>query len=207
MATKKLDFATTEKIDVTQHIEKKGNFSYLSWPFAVSELRKAYPEGYWRVQSQDNGSPCILSEVGAFVSVTVYLHKECPGFTQIHPVLNYKNKPILIPNPYEINTSIQRCLVKAIALATGIGLHIYAGEDLPPVEAEPPLPNLTKEEVSKLHYAIHGSMDIDTLGLIWKQDVVPVYSRVSQDDQTALVGAKNKWKAELQEALLGGPEA
>ena len=207
MATKKLDFATTEKIDVTQHIEKKGRFSYLSWPFAVSELRKAYPEGYWRVQSQDNGSPCILSEVGAFVSVTVYLHKDCPGFTQIHPVFNHQNKPILKPGAFDINTSIQRCLVKAIALATGIGLHIYAGEDLPPAEVEPHLPPLTKEEVSKLHYAIYGSVDIDTLGLIWKQDVNPIRDRVTPEQQAELVEAKDKREAELQEALLGGPEA
>ena len=53
------------------------------------------------------------------------------GFKQVHPVLNHKNKTIENPNAFEINTSIQRCLVKAIALATGIGLHIYAGEDLP----------------------------------------------------------------------------
>ena len=50
--------------------------------------------------------------------------------SQIHPVLDGRNQPILEPSSFDINTSIQRCLVKAIALH-GLGLYIYAGEDLP----------------------------------------------------------------------------
>ena len=50
--------------------------------------------------------------------------------SQIHPVLDARNKPIEMPSAFDINTSIQRCLVKAIALH-GLGLYIYAGEDLP----------------------------------------------------------------------------
>ncbi len=50
--------------------------------------------------------------------------------SQIHPVLDHKNRPILAPTPFDINTSIQRSLVKAIALH-GLGLNIYAGEDSP----------------------------------------------------------------------------
>lgn len=59
--------------------------------------------------------------------------------SQIHPVLDAKNRPILAPTSFDINTSIQRCLVKAIALH-GLGLSIYAGEDLPIAEAEAPMP-------------------------------------------------------------------
>ena len=50
--------------------------------------------------------------------------------TQIHPVLDNQNKTINAPNAFQINTSIQRCLAKAIALH-GLGIHLYAGEDLP----------------------------------------------------------------------------
>ena len=50
--------------------------------------------------------------------------------SQVHPVLDAKNRPIELPNSFEINTSIQRCLVKSSALH-GLGLYIYAGEDLP----------------------------------------------------------------------------
>ncbi len=55
--------------------------------------------------------------------------------SQIHPVLDARNRPILAPNAFDINTSIQRCLVKAIALH-GLGLYIYAGEDLPHASTE-----------------------------------------------------------------------
>jgi hypothetical protein len=55
--------------------------------------------------------------------------------SQIHPVLDSKNRPILAPTAFDINTSIQRCLVKAIALH-GLGLYIYAGEDLPATSDE-----------------------------------------------------------------------
>ena len=61
--------------------------------------------------------------------------------SQIHPVLDGKNQPILEPTAFEINSSLQRCLVKAIALH-GLGLYIYAGEDLPdgqaPTASTPP---------------------------------------------------------------------
>jgi hypothetical protein len=55
--------------------------------------------------------------------------------TQIHPVLDARNRPILAPSSFDINTSIQRCLVKATALH-GLGLYIYAGEDLPQAVTE-----------------------------------------------------------------------
>ena len=44
-----MNFAELEKTDVTKHIEKKGRFSYLSWPFAVSNFRKACPGGRWEI--------------------------------------------------------------------------------------------------------------------------------------------------------------
>ena len=63
--------------------------------------------------------------------------------TQVHPVLDNANKSVKEPNAFQINTSIQRCLTKAIALH-GLGIHIYAGEDLPQVT---PLDNLQKKEL------------------------------------------------------------
>ena len=115
------------QIDVSPHIEKKGQFSYLSWPFAVAQLRLADPAAMWEVKRFD-GLPYLFTELGYFVEVAVTV----AGVTlsQIHPVLDSRNQPILAPTPFEINTSIQRCLVKAIALH-GLGLSVYAGEDLP----------------------------------------------------------------------------
>lgn len=126
-------FKTLSGIDVNQHVEKKGQFTYLSWAWAVAELRKASPTATWEVIKTD-GLPFCKTECGYFVEVAVTVD----GITlsQIHPVLDNNNKTIPAPNAFQINTSIQRCLVKAIALH-GLGLYIYAGEDLPSVELEP----------------------------------------------------------------------
>lgn len=120
-------FAVLNRINVNEHVEKKGQFSYLSWPYAVAQLRLADPTACWEVRRFD-GLPFLRSETGYFVEVAVTV--QGVTLSQIHPVLDGKNRPIFEPTSFDINTSIQRCLVKAIALH-GLGLSVYAGEDLP----------------------------------------------------------------------------
>jgi hypothetical protein len=120
-------FAKLNAVNVSEHIEKKGQFSYLSWPYAVAQLRIADPAATWSVIRFDN-MPYLKTECGYFVEVAVTV--QGVTLSQIHPVLDAKNRPIDLPSAFDINTSIQRCLVKAIALH-GLGLYIYAGEDLP----------------------------------------------------------------------------
>lgn len=123
------------KVNVVENIKSKGGFNYLSWPYAISELLKNYPEATWTVhdfpQYSDGNRyemPFLKTEIGYFVKVSVTIE----GITrsQLHPILDYRNQSIDKPTTFEINSSIQRCLVKAIALH-GLGLNIYAGEDLP----------------------------------------------------------------------------
>ena len=114
-------------IDVSKHVERKGQFDYLSWPFAVSQLRLADSEATWEVK-RFNGLPFMETDLGFFVEVAVTV--QGVTLSQIHPVLDQRNRPIASPTTFDINTSIQRCLVKAIALH-GLGLNVYAGEDLP----------------------------------------------------------------------------
>jgi hypothetical protein len=125
-------FARLNAINVSDHIEKKGGFSYLSWPYAVAQLRLADPTATWSVV-RFNGLPFLATEAGVFVEVAVTVQ----GITlsQIHPVLDGRNRPLIAPNSFDINTSIQRALVKAIALH-GLGLYVYAGEDLPVASVE-----------------------------------------------------------------------
>ena len=120
-------FRTLFQIDVAKFVEMKGQFSYLSWPFAVAQLRLADPTACWEVRRFD-GLPYLSTELGFFVEVAVTV--QGVTLSQIHPVLDGRNRPILAPTAFDINTSLQRCLVKAIALH-GLGLYIYAGEDLP----------------------------------------------------------------------------
>ena len=128
-------FEELRKVDVSKYVEKKGQFSYLSWAWAVDTLGLHHPEATWEVHEYD-GAPYMYTGCGYFVKVTVTVPvKSDDGYqfirkTQIHPVLDHRNKPIDSPNAFDINTSIQRCLAKAIALH-GLSLYIYQGEDLP----------------------------------------------------------------------------
>jgi hypothetical protein len=146
-------FARLSKINVSSHLEKKGEFSYLSWPYAVEQLRLADPAACWEVRRFD-GLPYLKTETGYFVEVVVTV--QGVTLSQIHPVLDGKNRPIFEPSAFDINTSIQRCLVKAIALH-GLGLYVYAGEDLPTGEERAPakvtaLPTSRTVTVGQQHY-------------------------------------------------------
>lgn len=162
-------------IDVSPYVEKKGAFDYLSWPYAVAQLRLAEPEAIWEVRRFD-GLPYLMTALGYFVEVAVTVQ----GLTlsQIHPVLDGRNQPIDDPTVFDINTSIQRALVKAIALH-GLGLGVYAGEDLPThseggdmappklTEVEPSPPSaggITEKQLKYIQHLIRVTdSDIDEL--------------------------------------------
>lgn len=126
MTTSNNYFTELLAVDVTEHLDRKGHFSYLSWPYAVLQLRTFDEKATWEIKRFD-GLPYQRTEFGTFVEVAVTVKGVC--LSQIHPVLDSRNQPIKTPSAFEINTSIQRCLVKAIALH-GLGLNVYAGEDL-----------------------------------------------------------------------------
>jgi hypothetical protein len=134
-------FAELYTINVNKHVEKKGQFNYLSWAYAVAELLKRHPDATWEI-IEYNGLPYNETPLGFFVKVAVTVNSVTRS--QIHPVLDNNNRPIAKPTSFQINTSIQRCLVKAISLH-GLGLYIYAGEDLPDgaeqEEQSPPQPS------------------------------------------------------------------
>lgn len=150
-------FTALNAVDCTEHIERKGGFSYLSWPFAVKELLSRHPDATWEVVEY-NGQPYCTTPAGCFVKVAVTVG----GITrsQVHPVLNNNNQTVKEPNAFQINTSIQRALVKAIALH-GLGLYIYAGEDIPSATQEPIWPDPAQRkhyatELLRLHKANDG---------------------------------------------------
>lgn len=116
------------KIDVSDKIEKKNNLSYLSWAWAVDTLLQHDPSATWTY-----GLPVMFGEtVMVFCTVNAF----GKSMTAQLPVMDYRNKAIANPDAFAVNTAMQRCLTKAIALH-GLGLSLYAGEDLwNDVEAE-----------------------------------------------------------------------
>ena len=120
-------FKKLNAVDISRLAEQKGRFDYLSWAHAVREVLKVAPDTTWEVHEY-NEQPYMETSTGFYVKVSVTI--EGIVRTQIHPVLDNKNQSIASPSSFQINTSIQRCLAKAIALH-GLGLVLFAGEDLP----------------------------------------------------------------------------
>lgn len=136
------------KLNVNEHTEKKVNLTYLSWAWAWAEALKADPKATFKVEMFND--KCYMDINGtAMVWVTVTLFDK-PMTCQL-PVMDYKNKAITNPDAFQVNTAIMRCMTKALGLH-GLGLYIYAGEDLPEEGRKGPGPIITprgKQEISE----------------------------------------------------------
>ena len=162
-------------INVNNEIKTKGSLKYLSWSFAWDNLMKIYPASTYKVYEKDDvnyfndGRSCWVK-----VGVTV----ESIEHIEMLPVMDFKNKamPLNAVTSVDVNKTIQRALTKAIA-RHGLGIYIYAGEDLPTeeplkeyisVEQQEEIEDLllqTKADVKKFfqHYGIKKVADIETL--------------------------------------------
>ena len=126
-------FQTLSKIDVSHMTEKKGQFTYLSWTHAWKAVKDNYPEATFvktvYTDNQNNPLPFMRDHKGnTFVGVSVTIE----GITieEVYPVTDIRNKAMAHPDAFSVNTSLQRCLTKALAYH-GLGINVYAGEDLP----------------------------------------------------------------------------
>ena len=128
-------FETLFEVNVNGHVEKKNGLSYLSWPYAWAEVKKRFPDANYKVYEMENG--CIYFTDGKTCWVKTGI--EIAGLEHIEylPIMDYKNKSISLENvtSFDVNKSIQRSLTKALA-RHGLGLYLYAGEDLPEIEVE-----------------------------------------------------------------------
>jgi hypothetical protein len=128
------------KINVNEHTEKKNGLTYLSWAWAWREALKADQSATFDVQTFE-GKPYMDVNGTGMVCVTVTMFGQ--PRTCMLPVMDYKNKPILNPDAFAVNTAIMRCMTKALALH-GLGIYIYSGDDLPEDESkEAPTPVAT----------------------------------------------------------------
>ena len=128
------------KINVNDHTERKNGLTYLSWAWAWSEVLKLDPEAQWVAHEygpQGSEVPYMqLPDGSCMVKVTVTIkgkHKSC-----LLPVMNHRNQAIKGPDAFQVNTAIMRCMTKAISMH-GLGLYIYAGEDLPEEDKPEPV--------------------------------------------------------------------
>lgn len=138
--SEKVDYAHIAAINVNEKTERKGNLTYLSWAWAVDRLLRMDPMATWEYRD-----PVYYAEtLMVFCSVTAF----GKTMTAQLPVMDNRNKPIKNPDSFAVNTAMQRCLAKAIALH-GLGLYIYAGEDLPIEEDDVPDTSPPRERIIK----------------------------------------------------------
>jgi len=117
-----MNYTELRKINVNDHLEKKNGLSYLSWAWAVDQLLQLDAAASWEYKEPAKFGETLM----VFCSVTAF----GKTMTAQLPVMDFRNKAIINPDAMSVNTAMQRCLAKTIALH-GIGLYIYAGEDVP----------------------------------------------------------------------------
>lgn len=129
-------FETLNKINVNDKTEKKNGLTYLSWAWAWGEAKKQYPEASYTIYENNEGWNYFTDGRTCWVKTGVTIE----GLEHIEylPVMDYRNKSITVEavTSFDVNKAIQRSLTKALA-RHGLGLYIYAGEDLPDGEEEP----------------------------------------------------------------------
>lgn len=136
-------FETLNNVNVNGHTEKKGNLTYLSWAWAWAEVKKAFPSAHYEIWKDEHNLPYAYDpEVGYMVYTKVAI------MGQEHemwlPVMDSHNRAMKTATMTDINKTIMRCLTKNLAMF-GLGLYIYAGEDLPEEEKV----ELDKKEAEK----------------------------------------------------------
>lgn len=143
-------FQTLYDIDVSDKVKQKNGLNYLSWASAWAEVKKAFPNASFKVYESDTG--CIYHTDGrtAWVKTSITINDD--EVIDYLPVLDFKNKPILIDNitSSDVNKSIQRSLCRAAA-RNGLGLFIYEGEDIPESVSE-------LDEINEENLAIASSL-------------------------------------------------
>ena len=184
-----MSIANLLKTNVNDHTEKKANLTYLSWAWAWAEALKADPKASFKVEMF--GDKCFMDINGtAMVWVTVTMFDK-PMTCQL-PVMDHRNKAIVNPDAFQVNTAIMRCMTKALSLH-GLGLYIYAGEDLP--DGVEPESKIDPDSMTDLFLAIYRSTTQEELKLAYKI----AYAACDGDKewQLKVIAAKDEAKAKL----------
>ena len=133
-------FEELNGINVSDKTEKKNGLTYLSWAWAWAEVKKKFPKSFYTVYENADGWNYFTDKKTCWVKtgVTVVTEEGSIEHIEYLPVMDFKNKSILhdAVTSFDVNKAIQRSLTKAIA-RHGLGLYIYAGEDLPEDTSKP----------------------------------------------------------------------
>ena len=179
-------FATLNAVNVNGHTEQKNGLTYLSWAWAWSEVKKAYPAAFYTIYENAEGRNYHHDGRTAWVKTGVTIE----GLEHIEylPVMDYRNQSIPLDKvtSMDVNKAIQRSLTKACA-RHGLGLYIYAGEDLPEDEQ-----NADKDELAALLDVVADCIDVDDLTRIWKTNEAKWGKNAAFKEAVSIKGAELK---------------
>lgn len=173
------------QLDVNEHVEKKNDLSYLTWAWAWAEVKKIYPDASYTIKTFENGLPYVYDpNTGYMVFTTVTIeglthemwlpvmdgaNKAMKAESYTYQVKKWNNstkgydmieKTVEPATMFDVNKTIMRCLVKNLAMF-GLGLYIYAGEDLP--EDLTPAQPISESEATTLEAMLKKRFDDETI--------------------------------------------
>jgi hypothetical protein len=183
-------FKTLNRINVNEHCESKGGLTYLSWAWAYTQLKQSYPLATYFVYENEDGWNYHHDGKTAWVKTSVTI--ESQEHIEYLPVLDFKNKSIPMDKitSMNVNTAIQRSITKCIA-RHGLGLYIYAGEDLPDI---PIWNDGERDEYIHVIKESVGESEFDGIKQLWDE----LTSRQKNDIWKAFDGAE---QVVIKEAL------
>lgn len=161
-------FETLNAVNVNEHTEKKNGLTYLSWAWAWGELLKRYPDSTYTIYENRDGWNYHTDGKTCWVKTGVTVDGK--EYIEMLPVMDFKNRsiPADAVTSFDVNKAIQRSLTKAVA-RHGLGLYIYAGEDLPEgEEIKPePLPEDAQKPGEKMQLPPAGNWNPMNAASLW----------------------------------------
>lgn len=178
-------FAVLNAINVNEHTEKKGNLTYLSWAWAWAEVKKNYPDASYTIYENRDGLNYHTDGRTCWVKTGVTINGQ--EHIEYLPVMDMRNNSIPLERvtSFDVNKAIQRSLTKAAA-RHGLGLYIYAGEDLPEIENEQ-----RNDELGAACLEVQAAKDLKALEKVYRA----YESRLKNN--TYFINAVTKRKNEL----------
>lgn len=195
---KKSVFETLSAVDVSKHVEvismRKGPaLKYVSWAWAWNMVKSIYPSanrvieefpeyrfnektGAWYATGQM--LDYRITPEGCEVKVTVTIEDET--YSERLYVMDMRNQPVAKPNIAQINKTQQRCLVKALAMA-GLGLNLYAGEDLPMADIN----EADKEQAEQRKEQVNQQRKMNALQAEYRRLMMELINRLNGDSKRA----------------------
>ena len=160
-------FEQLSALNLSSKVEKRGNLSYISWATAWGECKKLFPDMNRTVYESETGMNYFSDGATAWVKVGVTINGlECIDYL---PVMNHMNKsiPLASLTSFDVNKTIQRSMVKALALH-GLALNVYNKEEFQDEPAKAVAPKSTAKvalEVGDENWGKVVNYVVDNIGL------------------------------------------